>query len=424
MYVLHTAPCESVRSTPAACFVRPAWGPDLQPATFAACHSIAGDGPVHMVGGFASLAGAWVLGPRIGRFTSEGRPVDMPGHSASLTLLGVFFLWFGWYGFNPGSTNAILQPDAATRPFVPGYSSIAAGIAVNTTISAAAATVATLLAAMLHTYATCGCVVWDLIVAGNGALAGLVAITGGCAFMPSWAAWVTGFLAGLLYYAASRFILHHLKVDDPLDAIAVHAVCGAWGMIACAAFADPELVTAWFGPPPGAPVAPDGALLQRLGGFVMGGGGALLAAHLIYIVVIAAWTLSLMVPFFMLLRKVGILRVPAHAEVAGLDVSYHGGSSYPGAEVAYVKAGPGSRLLLEEAVEEALRQVEARGWHSGPPRSSSYKASSPSSRVLADGSVRGGNAAGAAGSGEGDVVLEAPSSPTGASAATLLAPSS
>lgn len=129
-------------------------------------YDFAGDGPVHMVGGLASLVGAWVLGPRIGRFDGGGNPVDMPGHNASLTLLGVFLLWFGWYGFNPGSSNAVIGIPGAHGK-IEGLSQVAAAAAVNTTMSASAATIATLLVAMVHTYWTTGAVVWDLVIAGE-----------------------------------------------------------------------------------------------------------------------------------------------------------------------------------------------------------------------------------------------------------------
>ncbi len=116
------------------------------------------------------FTGAWVLGPRIGRFDSSGRPREMPGHSATLTLLGVFILWFGWYGFNPGSANGIV-----------GKAGVVATAAINTTISAAAGCLATLLVAMLHVWLHSRQVIWDLLVAGNGALAGLVSVTASCA---------------------------------------------------------------------------------------------------------------------------------------------------------------------------------------------------------------------------------------------------
>jgi ammonia channel protein AmtB len=132
--------------------------------------------PAAQLGGVASLWGAWVLGPRIGRFDAAGNPVEMPGHNASLTLLGVFMLWFGWYGFNPGSTNALLN-NASGYFDAGGYSQVVAAAAVNTTISAGAGAVFTLFTSMIHQYMTLGVPVWDLIIAGNGALAGLVGIT-------------------------------------------------------------------------------------------------------------------------------------------------------------------------------------------------------------------------------------------------------
>jgi ammonium transporter, Amt family len=369
-------------------------------------YDFAGDGPVHMVGGFASLVGAWVLGPRIGRFDAEGTPVDMPGHNASLTLLGVFLLWFGWFGFNPGSTNAILMPTSDPAAFVPGFSSISAAIAVNTTVSAAAATISTLLVAMIHTYYSLRVVVWDLIIAGNGALAGLVAITGPCAFVNTWAAWIIGLVAGALYYAASKIILFKMQVDDPLDAIAVHAVSGMWGMIAGALFSASNLVSDWYGPVPGSVSTGTSSSTEGYGqrpyGLFMGGGGALLGAHLIYILVIAVWTMGIMYPFFLILYKSGIMRVPPEVEAAGLDVSYHGGSSYPGHHEDIGMAGSNCNttrgalggggigggggsgngvvhrggdlsksdaeaqsLLMSRAIEEALKEVEKRGWQ--PP---------------------------------------------------------
>lgn len=358
-------------------------------------YDFAGDGPVHMVGGFASLVGAWVLGPRIGRFDADGTPVDMPGHNASLTLLGVFLLWFGWFGFNPGSTNAILMPTTDPAAFLPGYSSIAASIAVNTTVSAAAATISTLFVAMIHTYGSVRVVVWDLIIAGNGALAGLVAITGPCAFVDTWAAWIIGLVAGALYYTASKIILFKLKIDDPLDAIAVHAVSGMWGMIAGALFSSSDLVSEWYGPVPGSistvdmTGTPDSSAavesVPRPYGLFMGGGGALLGAHVLYILVIAFWTMGIMYPFFLILYKSGIMRVPPEAEAAGLDVSYHGGSSYPGhreemagnngirngaqgngAKSGLAKSDSEAQLLMmDHAIQEALKEVEKRGWQ--PP---------------------------------------------------------
>ncbi|KAL6779753.1 AMT1A [Auxenochlorella protothecoides x Auxenochlorella symbiontica] len=318
-------------------------------------YDFAGDGPVHMVGGFASLAGAWVLGPRLGRFDASGNPIPMPGHSAALNVLGVFFLWFGWYGFNPGSTNAIV---GAT-----GFSKVAAAVAVNTTLGAALGAISTLFTVMLHTYFTTGVVVWDLVIAGNGALAGLVGITGPCAFVQTWAAIIIGMIAGPVMYAASLINLHLLKVDDPLDAIAVHAGAGIWGLIASAAFADQGMVEEVYGTHP----VTDG---PRNYGFIMGGNGAVLGAHLLFILAVTGWTLGLMTPFFMLIKRVGLFRVPPEWEVQGLDVSLHAGSAYPhdlpgpgkgGEPKAYQQhANPLADAELDARVEAAMARLAGR----------------------------------------------------------------
>lgn len=306
-------------------------------------YDFAGDGPVHMVGGFASLAAAWVLGPRIGRYDATGAAVDMPGHNASLTLLGVFFLWFGWYGFNPGSLLAIA-----------GVSDLAAAVAINTTIAAASGTISTLFIAMIHQYSTTGLVVWDLLIAGNGALAGLVGITGGANLMNTWAALLTGAIAGGVYFVASKINLHVLKIDDPLDAIAVHAGCGAWGMIATSCFAASNLVEGYYsGYPTDSP---------RAYGFIMGGGsggGKLLAAHIVYILIIASWSLAIMTPFFLLLKKAGLFRVAPEVEAAGLDVSHHGGSAYP-YENDKGGAKPGEVYLTSEMVDRKIEEALAK----------------------------------------------------------------
>jgi Amt family ammonium transporter len=294
----------------------------------------AGDGPVHMVGGIASLAGAWILGPRIGRFDADGKPVDMPGHNASLTLLGVFFLWFGWYGFNPGSTLGIA-----------GYSGLAARVAINTTFGAATGALTTLLIVMGLTKLQTGTPVVDLIMVGNGALAGLVSVTGPCGYIEIWAAIPIGIIGAFVYVGSSKLILNVFKVDDPLDAIAVHAGAGMWGLIATGAFATESLVG-------------DSSNY----GFIMGGNGNLLGAQLVIILAILGWTLGIMTPFFFVLKKLNLFRVPPEVESAGLDVSHHGGSAYPhDPEVA----GSGVTItsdMLDRKIEEALaRQAGGKG---------------------------------------------------------------
>jgi Amt family ammonium transporter len=306
-------------------------------------YDFAGDGPVHMIGGFASLAAAYILGPRIGRFDASGQPQDMPGHSVTLILLGVFLLWFGWYGFNPGSTLAI-----------EGYSALAATVAVNTTLAAATGAISCFVVNIIHSYTTTGLVVYDVIMVGNGALAGLVSITGPCGFVRPWAALPIGLAGGAIYFGCSKLILR-LKIDDPLDAIAVHAGCGMWGMIAGGLLAAPEVVTVALGSLTDA----EGNDLQRNYGLFMGGGGKLLAAHLVYILVIAAWSLGIMTPFFLLLKSVNLFRVEAEVEAAGLDVSHHGGSAYPHEPKAQGAAMAGGVSLTAEMVDRKIAEALA-----------------------------------------------------------------
>ena len=164
------------------------------------------------------------------------QPVDIPGHNASLAILGVFILWFGWYGFNPGSALAIL-----------GAGDIASLAAINTTLSAAGGTVGALLTLMALGLGSDGHLTYDLIGASNGTLAGLVGITSACSVVDPWAALVIGLLSGLFYVGFSKFVLNVLRVDDPLDAVAVHGFCGFWGLLAAALFAAKVPTDASYG---------------------------------------------------------------------------------------------------------------------------------------------------------------------------------
>lgn len=299
----------------------------------------AGCGVVHMTGGLAGLAGAWVVGPRIGRFDQDGKPRDIPGHNAALAILGVFILWFGWFGFNPGSTLGLI-----------GVGQVAATCAVTTTLSAAAGTIGTLGLSMFVHYIESGHLVWDLIITANGTLAGLVGITAGCSVVKSWAAIIIGLCAGFLYFGASRLVSHVLKVDDPLDAIAVHGFMGAWGLLATALFADEEEMGLAGYPKP------------EHHGLFMGGGGRLLGANLVLVLVVTGWVLTLMIPFFFILKQVGLLRVDPEEEHMGLDVSHHGGSAYADAdEEAKVKkyADTGLKEELEKLKQEVNTMRDA-----------------------------------------------------------------
>lgn len=278
----------------------------------------AGSGAVHMVGGVAAFVGAWILGPRVGRFDAAGKPVQIPGHNASLAILGTFLLWFGWYGFNPGSALMILG----------GASAIVARVCATTTLSAAAGGLSTLFTQMLIQYKKDGKVVWDLLVTANGVLAGLVGITAGCATVEPWAAIIIGVIAAWFYLGGSYLASHVLKIDDPVDAIAVHGWAGIWGVLAVGLFSTEGYVAQVYGTVPG---TEDG--VRAYGGFY-GGGGKLFAAQLVYVLAIIGWVGTVMGLCFAGLKAAGIFRLNPALEEEGADASHYGGSAYHGLAVA------------------------------------------------------------------------------------------
>jgi Amt family ammonium transporter len=278
----------------------------------------AGSGAVHMVGGYAAAAGCAVVGPRIGRYLPDGTVVEMPGHNTSLFVLGVMILWFGWYGFNPGSQLIL----------VGGTNSDAvANAALTTTIAPGVAGMSALFAKSFIGRKAAGRMTYDVGVMGNGCLAGLVAITAGCSTVYPWGAVCIGAVAGFLYVLGSRVSIL-LRLDDPLDAIAVHAWNGTWGVIAVGFFAGKGLIAASYGTNPYSPDANNPEFRQW--GCFLGGDGSLLGAQVIYALWLAGWVLANMIPFWLLLKYVGLFRVPANEETVGLDESYHGGTAYPG----------------------------------------------------------------------------------------------
>lgn len=247
----------------------------------------AGSVVVHAVGGFAGLAGAIALGPRLGRYTADGKSVPLPGHNIAFAALGVFILWVGWYGFNPGSqlTYAGGANAAATT-----Y------IALTTTIAAAAGAIVALI------------VGWalfskpDLTMALNGVLGGLVAITANCDRVAQWESLVIGGIGGALV-VLGIVLLDKLKIDDPVGAWPVHGLCGIWGGLATGIFGD----------------LPDG--VESVGAFI--------GVQAIATVVICAWAFITMAIVFFALKAIGMLRVSPEEEQAGLDVSEHGMQAYP-----------------------------------------------------------------------------------------------
>lgn len=237
----------------------------------------AGSTVVHSIGAWVALAGAVVLGPRRGKYSKEGKPLPIPGHNMTMAALGVFILWFGWFGFNPGSTTT-------------ADTSIAR-IAVNTNLAAAAGAVAAMIVSWLKFRNP------DVGLSLNGALAGLVAITAPCANVSPLSSVVIGALAGILVVYSVLFF-DRIKVDDPVGAVSVHGVCGAWGTLAAAIFNE--------------------------AGFMAGFGVQVLG-----VVVAFVWAFGVGYVVFKIVAATIGLRVSEEEEVEGLDLAEHRAEAYP-----------------------------------------------------------------------------------------------
>lgn len=290
-------------------FLSGAFTGDKSKTILGGCLDFAGSGVVHMTGGVAALCGAFIIKPRIGRFDENGNAVPMPGQSTPFQVLGTFILWMGWYGFNPGSTLGITPG---------GYGTIMARAAMCTTLSAAVGGITVVFFDRIFSKT------YDVGMVCNGILAGLVSITAGCACMLPWAAFMTGFIGAFVYYGASKLMLK-LKIDDPLDAFAVHGACGFWGVAAVGVFGHPKLVGfGWDGNNGDATGLPDDT---EYAGFLYGG-STLFGAQIVTLFIEIAWVASLSSAMFFALKMSGILRVSEEVEMAGMDVSKHGGSAY------------------------------------------------------------------------------------------------
>jgi len=261
----------------------------------------AGSGAIHMVGGISGFIGAAFLGARVGKYGKDGRARAIPGHSLTLGALGVFILWFGWYGFNGAAAG-----DAGEL----------GSIFVTTTIAATSASVAT----MIFTWIKNGKP--DVSMSLNGALAGLVGITAGCANVDAFGALAIGLIAGVLVVLAVEFIDFKLKVDDPVGAVAVHGVCGVWGTVAVGLFAVE-------------------------GGLFYGGGAAQLGVQSLGVVAIAAWTFATVGLTFFIIKKVNGLRVSRQEEITGLDITEHGLTA---AYADFMTTGNNGAVVVEGAV--------------------------------------------------------------------------
>jgi len=257
----------------------------------------AGSSVVHMTGGVAALAGAIVLGPRIGKFKADGTPNAIPGHHIPMAVVGCFILAFGWFGFNAGSTLAAGDLRIGV-------------VATNTMLAGAAAG----LSGMMYMWFRYGKP--DISMSANALLAGLVAITAPCAFVNSVSAVIIGIVAGVLVCVSVFFVERNMKIDDPVGAISVHGVNGAWGIIALGLFADGT-----YG---------DG--LNGVAGTVKGffyGGGSQLGAQLVGIATNVVFVFITMFVFFKALDKIIPLRVPAEQEIEGLDQHEVAVTAYP-----------------------------------------------------------------------------------------------
>ena len=247
-------------------------------------HDFAGSTAVHFVGGVTAALGAYLLGPRIGKYDKNGKPRAILGHNMLAMALGVFILWFCWFGFNGGSTVCLTGDDAMTS----------AGLVVfNTNLSAALAT----LAAMIFTWVRYGKP--DVSLTFNASLAGLVAITAGCDVVDPFGAAIIGIVAGILVILSVEFFDKIVKIDDPVGAISVHGACGCFGTLAI-------------------------GLFNTENGLFYGGGLATLGVQALGLVSVAAWVLVTMFIIFKVIDKVIGLRVPEQIEIDGLDFAEHG----------------------------------------------------------------------------------------------------
>ena len=257
----------------------------------------AGSTVVHSVGGWLALAGAIVLGPRLGKYGPDGKPKAILGHNVTLAALGVFILWFGWFGFNPGSTTV-------------GDGEIGR-VAVVTNMAAAAGAIVAMSVSWIIGKKP------DASMSLNGALAGLVGITAGCYTVTPVGAMMIGAMAGAIVVFSVYFIDGVLKIDDPVGAVSVHGVCGAFGTLACGLF-NAEAVL---------------GIGDANTGLFYGGGIGQLGVQFAGVLACFAWAFGLGLVLFIGIKKTVGLRVTAEEELKGLDVTEHGMEAYHGFQI-------------------------------------------------------------------------------------------
>jgi len=306
-----------------------AWGPDGFLATMGApgfflpnlgqsFHDFAGSTVVHTIGGMVALAGAIVLGPRLGRkFKRDGGGPMLP-HDLTIAASGGLLLWFGWYGFNPGSTLSAMDFEGIGR------------ISANTTLAACAAGLTAMFAAYILNKT------WDVSFTVNGFLAGLVAITCPCYWVSPTGSILLGGVAGVIVVAGVE-LLEWLRIDDPICAVPVHGICGIWGTLSLGLFAVGKYGAT-------GPTGPDNS--APLTGLFYGGGMTLLKAQFIGSATITLATFGVSLALMYAVNAMGLLRVSREGELHGLDLHEHGISAYP--EYVITALGSPSGSLVEK----------------------------------------------------------------------------
>ena len=309
-----------------------AWGPDGFLATMGSAgnflptlgtsfHDFAGSTVVHTIGGFVALAGAIVLGPRLGRKFKRDGGGPMAPHDLTVAAAGGLLLWFGWYGFNPGSTLSAMDFSGIGR------------VSANTTLAACAAG----LTAMFYAYLSLK--KWDLGATTNGFLAGLVAITCPCYWVSPTGSIILGAVAGVLVVMGTD-LLEYLRIDDPIGAVPVHGFCGIWGTISLGFFACGKYGAS-------GPNGPDNS--AALNGLFYHGGFTLLKAQLIGSAIITVSTFAVSMLVMYAVHLTGHLRVSREGELFGLDLYEHGISAYPEHVVSALAAPEGLPVDLKGA---------------------------------------------------------------------------
>lgn len=282
----------------------------------------AGDAVVHSLGGWGALSGALILGPRIGKYGKDGKAKAIPGHNMSLAVIGLFVLWLGWFGFNPGSTMSFQNPADVVS------------ILMTTNTAAIAAVLTSTITSWIYLGKP------DLGMTINGCLAGLVGITGSCAYVSVLSSLIIGAIAGVLVVFLVVFF-DKIKIDDPVGATSVHLGCGTFGTLCVGLFAQ-EGVTS----------------LSTRNGLFFGGGFGLLGTQIVGILAIGIFGFVTTSLVWLALKKTIGIRVSTEEEIAGLDIGEHGNIAYP--DFAPITAAPVSELSAgaeEERVEAAVASV-------------------------------------------------------------------